>query len=519
MNSSVLQFTLGLTTGAFVNNLAGAGNALKGFVGSVVSVGAVADGVWSAIEKGAGLDALSRRTSTAVSDLVQLQKGFKAADVDVDSLGGTLFQLQKALGGVSESGEDTKSIFAKMGLSVDELKKLNAPEQINAILKSLDNLGTSEAAKAASSIFGRMNAQNIIQLTNSSEDFGAAMKAAANDAKNWERLAPLFDSVEKAMGKIKSIGSNLFAGVAEGFAPLLLRGTAYLEQWRDNISDIGKKIGGFGRAFAEAFREGRANEFISLAFEAGFDKAESYGKIFITAFAAGLSEALSQGLITAFKNTIKLIGSGYLDMGMAAYYSGQIALAKNRLNDFQEKGVPTGGFGQNVTYRPATSSDISSAQKDVANWEQKLNQAGQNMAAANGALATDLRQNLISGITAGWAAAKQSWQAAGSTPSEAQKKFEALLTSMLANAPGLPTSNNLNNKDGHGLDGIVNHYKPEFTSFEKMGFVMGGGNSLQQHARDTADHTRGILSEIRAIRSGQGLGGLSPRTDLFFNKV
>ena len=501
----------------FVSNLAGAGNALKGFIGSVIGVGAITEGVFSAIEKGAALEHLSKRTTTAVGDLFQLQKGFKAAGVDSDSLGNTLFQMQKALGGVNEQGEDTKSIFYRMGLSVDDLKKMNAPEQINAILKSLDSLGTSEAAKAASSIFGRMNAQNIVQLTNSSEEFGAAMKAAANDAKNWERIAPLFEKVEKAMGKIKSIGSNLFAGVAEGFAPLLLRGIDYLEQWRDKISDIGKKIGEFGRAFAEAFREGRASEFISLAFEAGFDKAESYGKIFITAFAAGLSEALSQGLIAAFKNTIKLIGSGYLDMGMAAYYSGQIALAKNRLNDFQEKGVPTGGFGEHVSYRPATSSDIAGAQKDVANWEQKLNQAGQNMAAANGALATDLRQNLISGITAGWAAAKQSWQAAGATPSEAQKKFEALLASMLANAPGLPTSKNLNNKDGHGLDGI-NHYKPEFMQFEKMGFVMNA-NPTNHPEKETAENTRNMLHELRYIRSGGGMAGLSPWTDLFANKV
>ncbi len=505
MNASVLQFTLGLATGNFVHALGDAKGKVLGFIGSVAGMSAITDGIFSAIEKGAALEYLSKRTSTSVSDLFQLQKGFKAAGVDSDALGNTLFQMQKALGGVNEQGEDTKSIFYRMGLSVDDLKKMNAPEQINAILKSLASLGTSDAAKAASSIFGRMNAQNIIQLANSSEEFSAAMRDAATDAKNWERIAPLFEQVEKALKKIKSIGANLFAGLAEGLAPLLLRGIAYLEQMRDKISEIGKKIGGFGRAFAEAFREGRASEFISLAFEAGFEKAESYGKNFITAFAAGLSEALSQGLIAAFKNTIKLIGSGYLDLGMTAYYSAQIALAKNRLQDVQTKWVPMGGFGEHVSYGKAKPSDIASAQNDVAKWEQKLNQAGQDMEVANGALTKDLVRNLTSGINAGWAAAKESWKSAGVTPGDAQKRFEALQAKMLANAPALPTSKDLNKPDGDGLMG-QNHYKPEFTAFEKMGFVMGGaGNPLLAPAQRTANNTDRMAHALeRLVNAGHG---------------
>ena len=501
MNSSVLQFTLGLGTGNFLHALGDAKGKVVGFIGSVAGFGAVMEGVFSAIEKGAALEHLSKRTSTAVSDLFQLQKGFKAAGVDSDSLGNTLFQMQKALGGVNEQGEDTKSIFYRMGLSVDDLKKMNAPEQINAILKSLDSLGTSDAAKAAASIFGRMNAQNVIQLANSADEFAEAMRDAATDAKNWERIAPLFEQVEKAMKKIKSIGESLFAGIAEGFAPLLLKGIDYLEQMRDKIEAIGKKIGEFGRAFAEAFREGKATELLSLAFEAGFEKAESFGKNFIAAFAAGLSEALSQGLISAFKNAIKLMGSGYLDMGMAAYYSGQLALAKTRLADVQENGTQVGGFGQNISHRKASASDIAAVQKDVAKWEQKLNQAGQDMAATNGALTKDLVSSLISGISSGWNEAKKSWKESGADPSEAQKKLDAMLAGLLAKAPALPTSKDFNKKDGDNLLGS-NHYKPEFTSFEKMGFVMGGNNSLQKTSQETANNTRRTVEIMQRLFDG-----------------
>jgi hypothetical protein len=46
------------------------------------------------------------------------------------------------------------------------------------------------------------------------------------------------------------------------------------------------------------------------------------------------------------------------------------------------------------------------------------------------------------------------------------------------------------------------HYKPEFTSLEKMGFVMGGlGNPLVEHARETAMNTR-RTAELLERQSG-----------------
>ena len=135
------------------------------------------------------------------------------------------------------------------------------------------------------------------------------------------------------------------------------------------------------------------------------------------------------------------------------------------------------------------------------------------MRAANSSLTKDFVKNLISGVSTGWDEAKKSWKESGLTPSASQNKFKALLDEMLAKAPALPISNGFNKKDGDGLGG-TNHYKQEFTAFEKMGFVMGGNNSLQDSSRQTADHTRGILTEIRAIRSGHGMAGLSPWTDL-----
>jgi len=61
-----------------------------------------------------------------------------------------------------------------------------------------------------------------------------------------------------------------------------------------------------------------------------------------------------------------------------------------------------------------------------------------------------------------------------------------------------------NYKDGTGSMGEMgSHYKPEFTSMEKMGFVMSGlGNPMMEHARTTANAT----SRMAAIMEHQTVG-------------
>ena len=120
---NVLEFTLGLQVNKFLEGMnLGAGSIISM---AKVSEGlkVVMEGVWGQIEKGAALNDLSKRTGETVGTLFQLQKGFVAAGLGADAVGGAIFMLNKSLGGVNEMGEKTEDIFHKAGLSVADLKK------------------------------------------------------------------------------------------------------------------------------------------------------------------------------------------------------------------------------------------------------------------------------------------------------------------------------------------------------------------------------------------------------------
>ena len=66
-------------------------------------------------------------------------------------------------------------------------------------------------------------------------------------------------------------------------------------------------------------------------------------------------------------------------------------------------------------------------------------------------------------------------------------------------APGPQDSDNLS----------MSHYKPEFISLEKMGFVMGGGGTALNYQRRTADGIEGILHYLNA-HGGSAIANPAP---------
>ena len=173
--SAALEFSLGLATGGFLRAIEEASTSVKGFVGGLLGIEAITEHVKQAIEKGAGLEALHKRTGESVSSLYELQEGFKAAGLSGDDVAGTLMHMQRAIGGVNEMGERTPDIFRRLGLNIETLQQENAPQQINQIFSALRQLTTTGAASAATSIFGRMDASNILQIVNSTKEFCEGM--------------------------------------------------------------------------------------------------------------------------------------------------------------------------------------------------------------------------------------------------------------------------------------------------------------------------------------------------------
>ena len=181
--AGVLSFTLGLEISKFLDRMRASSEATLGLTkaGQGLSTGLLALGplgdaaaiailglgvalkgveagierAWRQIERGAALNELSKRTGESVQNLFMLQKGFRAAGLSADSVGRAIFMLNKSLGGINEMGEDTASVFEKVGLSAEALKKAGSAGAIQAVLQKMSGMNQTTATAFAGKIFGR----------------------------------------------------------------------------------------------------------------------------------------------------------------------------------------------------------------------------------------------------------------------------------------------------------------------------------------------------------------------------
>ncbi|HEY0552475.1 MAG TPA: hypothetical protein VGF13_22940 [Verrucomicrobiae bacterium] len=132
----VLNFSLGLATAGFTgpSGLALAsfqkmGDAAKAFGAALAAVGALTvAGTLREINDAGNKFDIGARLRESVSGISKLQFALKQIGESGD-VGPLMTTINKSLGGVSESGEETASAFKKMGLSVSQLKSLDAPER------------------------------------------------------------------------------------------------------------------------------------------------------------------------------------------------------------------------------------------------------------------------------------------------------------------------------------------------------------------------------------------------------
>lgn len=486
MSNGLLQFSLGLTTGGFLGalnraesgvkgfsrsllSLPGLGTALGGTIASVSSLHAVVEGVFSAIERGAELEYLSRRTNESVSSLFEMQKGFRAVGLSAEDVGPMIFKLQKSLGGVNEMGEDTRSVFARLGLNLEQLKKMNAPQQFLSVAGALKNLNTASAASAAGAIFGREGSANMVQLANSAGEFADALTKAARDAAVFQRNAESFAKIERGLNQIKGKTQTLFAGMAEGLAPAI----EIIEKQLNaiDLSGLGKNIGHIFLAITESFSEGNFAELVGLSLKTGFE-------VGIAALPVVL-ETLGLMLIKTFETPLI-----YLQAGMEyAIESAAHTFATNKwFKAFLEATNPAAALGLQALGDPGKPD-----------WNETLKNrkdSGLEFNLGTGAF----------GLEAIGGDVKERWEAFKKTAKDLSKPLVAMIDGLVANAPkgeggkvqeGAKQGNNMMATGGH---------RTEATDFEKMGFVMGG-------QRNPMAKTENLLEKIVRNTSVQGSFG------------
>lgn len=465
-NGGVLAFTLGVSASPLIRGLSQGGRALGSFLGTAAKLTGVTaligtafesvkqsanlvQGVFEAITRGSDLQRLHARTGETVQDLFLLQKGFKAAGLDSDSLGQMIFHLQKSMTGINDVGEDTNLVFSILGLQMAQIRQMNAPDQFQAIAKAMAGMNSSQAAGLAGKLFGREGAANFLQLARSSDQFSAALRDNVTAAAQMARNAAAFENIELSIGKIKEKTQNLFAGLAEGAAPGIQKVLDLLN--KIDLSGIGLKFGHVIAAFAQAIQDGQIGKLLELSLEAG-----------LTGF-QNMFMALIDGINAAMQKL-------FLNLVDHADVVKRFALGNVKASE----GMVLAAVG-----------GVRAAFGSSAGYDQF--EAGKRMIGHG--LGNELGAGGQATEGTGKAFAKAFADSLKNAPNQSLKDFMALLHRETGRA-GLPGAAEAANRAAAMASGPAKNFDP--TSLEKMGFVFGRGGPtiIADHARTTAEATK-----------------------------
>ena len=482
--AGVLAFTLGLENAEFIEKLGISERVMVSLEVGVESLKTVFEKCWQAIEKGAALQALHARTGESVGSLYQLQEAFKAVEIDAGAVGGMLFKTEKFLGGITEEGEKTDEILARLGLTLDGLRKLEPGKTFAVVAEQLHKLDAATAANIAGKLYGREGAGNMIQIANSAREFHEAMELSAKDAKIWQEAAHAFHEIAMYAGIISGHLSTFWAGLASGAAPAILKVEKALE--KIDFGAIGVQFGKAIDHFANIIRDGKLGEFLKLSFAAAI---EEINNVFLATI-VGISAALDT-MATNFGETFagalrKAFKDGFTPDPQTIAQAKQIA-----------KGIGFGGFGMagsalgtvaNLIPGGAGIGLISSVAGALSQAE-KIAVMKQNSGVAFGQQ-PNVKPDILSQFNAGFSQVMANVSHGNAAALAAfWKSFGTLPT--VHGGPQQPP--------GPGDSTNTEHDKPKFTDLERIGFVINAGGSRNDAQTSIANNTEKQLQEQREM--------------------
>lgn len=234
-----LQYVVSLRNEQFiqgmkqVQSVAGSVNSgvSRAFIATGITLAGSFAAVKSALDLGGAFSDLQARTGESIADLVVLERAFKDAGLGGrDGLGQALDYIQRSLGGVNDEGQPTAAIFARLGLSIEQLKGMSAVEQLDAVAGALGRLPTqADKAAAAAQMFGRSGVR-MLQLLRDPSAISRARSEVGVFSQFLDRNAASFDRVSDRIGHGKDNLQQFAAGAASEMLPTLDRLTEKLDK-------------------------------------------------------------------------------------------------------------------------------------------------------------------------------------------------------------------------------------------------------------------------------------------------
>lgn len=514
-SNNTLQFALGLSTGSFLGSLKSAGASAKSMAGSLLSsaglgvavgglfsgftsLGSAVEKTFAQIEKGAALAELSRRTGESVANLFTLQKGMKAVGVEAESLPMMIQQLNKSLGGTNEMGEPTGKIFESIGLSIEELKGMDAPGKINAISGAFNKLDNASATAAATKIFGRGTSGNMLQIARSGEEFAAAMKKAGPAAMQAQRTAEAFNQLSQGLKQISGKADSFFAGIAEGAAPGIQAIVDALN--KIDLSGIGLKVGKVIGVILGSIQAGNFTEVISSTIAAGFEQGANQAVRIWTGMMSVLGVLMARGVpeISARAGvTLKVLAMNINRNSMRK--------AAVRFGNEADDAHVAGDFAKEDRLRAVSKKYEETADNNQAGIDFEIDKERNRV-----------KDDLTKVVGEAFNKGKDSYNTTGAVfGNSALEKLNGLISAATANLPGDKTTKPAGTgtlaatKDAKDAkDAKTGRPESNANDRERIGFLFGSGSG-RDHAERTADNTaktvqilQQVLYAVQPVASG-----------------
>jgi len=248
--------------------------AVKGFLVGIAPIAGVLAGlakIGSVLEAGKELADTSAATGMATGEILKLRKEFKLAGKDAASIEPAIQKMQKSL--VTASAAPA---LAKLGLSLEDLRKKTPADQFHTIGKAIAGMADpAERTAAAMAVFGKTGASMLPVFGNKS--FGNVQlkkgdQLMANDAD-------LFADTKNKIETLKPSFESFFVGMADKIIPV----------FRPLLDQLAKvDFATLGQAFAEPI-----SAVIQLCADGKFWEAS--GKFLMVA-GAGLINVLWRGV-------------------------------------------------------------------------------------------------------------------------------------------------------------------------------------------------------------------------------
>ncbi|WP_043589085.1 hypothetical protein [Geminisphaera colitermitum] len=478
-----------LNAGGFLGPLSSVRGMVGSAIGQIAAIGGVSlsaagaiVGLKKAIDLGSELQHLSAQTGGAVKDIALLQQAFINAGLGGSEAAPVLNLLQRALSGVNESGQPTKKIFDQLGLSITELKKLDAPGQFAVIADRIRRIkDPTEQVNAAMEIFGRTGAKLLAVIKDDSA-MQTAAKVLGTQAEVLQRNAGQFDKASTILAAAPVKLRGFFVGAAESISASLM---SELEKINDmDFTQLGQRVGKSIAPLIEILKSGQIGDLLAVSL---IGAVEIYLAMFLDA-TINSAKTVWAVLRAPFEVIAKNFATGLGNVWLSA----KIAMKELLVMAMDYASLLHGGNGAPASLQQSLAQDKVTQRRNQREQERDntgfvdsvIRQAVGNLANMDLTdFAGDSRQALKKKL-------EEIWQ-------DAVKAADANLTKAQATTAATAA------KSGGDISaaGTIKARDTEGDRLAKIGlFVGGAGGPALDYARRTAVGVEKLASIIKSVR-------------------